>query len=577
MTIAELRGLKESEDNVEFKAARNNFKYDGGKNSNPKDRRHCVLGYVSAFCNEGGGMLVLGMGDKEPHEVVGSNFAEGLEGQLVDKIYNDIGIRVRNKVLFDSSGKRVLILVIPGRPVGKIIKFEGVGLMRTGESLRAMSDEETFSILSEREPDFSDTICKRLTIDDLDENAISELKTKYSNKQKNQNFLTLSNEQVLSDLSLLRDGRLTYAALILLGKEKAIRTFLPQSNVFVEYRLKESSITSSDRKEFGKGLFSQFDDIWNFINLRNDKFPVQEGFFMLEISSFNQEVVREGILNAIAHRDYSRASEILIKQSPNGLIISSPGGLPSGVTVENILTTNSTPRNRLLTEVLLKTGLVERSGQGVDKMFYQNIIESKEVPDYSQTDSFQVVLKLSALVLDPAFVLFVRSLEGDVASEMGVLEVVNLNMIRQGKDKSQLDREVVQELLKLGLVEKRGATNNLKYVLSKSYYEFTNQKGKYTSQTEMAENKVTMLILDHLRLFETATMTDFFELFDGKLTKRQLNYRVNKLIERGALERTGSGKGTVYKTGKRFKDSMEIFKKAFDIGMQKLKADGEIE
>jgi len=144
MTIAELKGLKESEDNVEFKAARNNFKYDGGKSSSPKDRRHSVLGYVSAFCNEGGGMLVFGMGDKEPHEVVGSSFAEDLEGQLVDKIYNDTGIRVRNEVLFDASGKRVLVLIIPGRPMGTIIKFEGIGLMRIGESLREMSDAEVF-------------------------------------------------------------------------------------------------------------------------------------------------------------------------------------------------------------------------------------------------------------------------------------------------------------------------------------------------------------------------------------------------------------------------------------------------
>jgi len=170
---------------------------------------------------------------------------------------------------------------------------------------------------------------------------------KSSEKQKNKNFLRLSNEQILSDLNLSRGGELTYAALILLGKEKAINKYLPQSSVFVEYRMNESSITSSDREEFNGALFSQFDDIWNFINLRNNKFPIQEGLFIMEISSFNQEVVREGILNAIAHRDYSRSSEILLKQSPNGLIVSSPGGLPAGVTIDNILTTNSTPRNRL--------------------------------------------------------------------------------------------------------------------------------------------------------------------------------------------------------------------------------------
>ncbi|HTN36874.1 MAG TPA: ATP-binding protein [Arachidicoccus sp.] len=81
---------------------------------------------------------------------------------------------------------------------------------------------------------------------------------------------------------------------------------------------------------------------------------------------FNEEVIREAVLNAIAHRDYTITSEVLIKQYPNKISIANPGGFPKGVTVENILTVSSTPRSRLMTEILEKTGLVERSGQGID-------------------------------------------------------------------------------------------------------------------------------------------------------------------------------------------------------------------
>ena len=68
-----LRGLsilKESEDHIEFKEAKRNFNWDGGDHKEPKERRHCILGYVAALANEGGGRLVFGMHDQDRKSVV---------------------------------------------------------------------------------------------------------------------------------------------------------------------------------------------------------------------------------------------------------------------------------------------------------------------------------------------------------------------------------------------------------------------------------------------------------------------------------------------------------------------------
>lgn len=101
-----LRDLKESEDRVEFKAARHNYPYNGGNRIEPKSRRHCVLGYIVALANEGGGRIVLGMEDKAPHAVCGSDFAEGKVGELQSAIYKALGIRVQTVEYFENS-KRV--------------------------------------------------------------------------------------------------------------------------------------------------------------------------------------------------------------------------------------------------------------------------------------------------------------------------------------------------------------------------------------------------------------------------------------------------------------------------------------
>ena len=185
--LKELSLLKESEDHIEFKEAKHNFDYNGGSHKDPKERRHCILGYVAALANEKGGRLVFGMHDNRPHNVVGTTFEEGKLGALEDAIYQKLQIRVKIDEIFepskdDPNRKRVIIFNVPSRPIGKMLKFEGVPLMRTGESLREMSDSEMLKILTEQEPDYSAKVCEGLTMDDLDPKAIEVMKQKYAEK-----------------------------------------------------------------------------------------------------------------------------------------------------------------------------------------------------------------------------------------------------------------------------------------------------------------------------------------------------------------------------------------------------------
>ena len=230
MTIQELKKLRETEDKIEFKEAKRDFSFAGSSHAAPSERRKCVLGYVVALANEGGGLLVFGVKEnkKLPHEIVGTTFAEGKIGDLEDEIYKRLFIRVEIEELFDD-GKRVLIFHIPSRPISSTLKFEGVPLMRIGDSLRVMSDNEVFRILSERAPDFSATLCEGLTFEDLDPEAIALMKAGYAKKQKNSAFETLPDNQVFTDLELLKNGKFNYAALILLGKREALREHLPNA------------------------------------------------------------------------------------------------------------------------------------------------------------------------------------------------------------------------------------------------------------------------------------------------------------------------------------------------------------
>ena len=152
-------------------------------------------------------------------------------------------------------------------------------------------------------------------------------------------------EQVLEDAELLCDGRITYAALILFGTRAALGRHLAQAETVFEYRSSEASIPFQQRLEFRQGFFTALDELWSAINLRNEVQQYQDGLFVKQIPTFNERVIREAILNAVTHRDYRLAGSVFIRQFPRKLEIVSPGGLPVGITLENILNRQS-PRNR---------------------------------------------------------------------------------------------------------------------------------------------------------------------------------------------------------------------------------------
>ena len=547
MTIHELKKSRESEDKVEFKEAKHNFSWAGSEHTDQTERRKCFLGYVVALANEGGGKLILGMNDNLPHEVVGTDFAEGLTGNLIDETYARLGIRVKIEELWEDK-KRVLIIHVPSRPIGKTLKFEGVPLMRIGDSLRNMSDEEMFSILSEQEPDFSAKICEGLTIDDLDDSAIQKMKDGYALKQKNTHFSSLSKEQLLTDLKLSTGKNINYAALILLGKKDVIEQNLPQSKIVWEYRNTESQIHHDMKEYIDDPLFIAIDKVWQLIQqpALNRKHTVQYGAYIFDLYDFNEAVVREAILNACSHRNLTITSEVVVKQYPTKITINNPGGFPKGVTVENIITVSSTPRNRLITEILEKTGLVERSGQGVDKIFSTTLSEGKHSPDYSESDSYQVSLNIKSEIIDKAFHIFINKYQlSHEKSKLGIEQILALSKIRDGLSQ-QLNPEIVNQLEILGLVQRVSAHTN-RFILSEEYNLLIDVDSIIGGYVAKEVEQILLAIQG-----KTLKMGEIEKQMEEFLNRNQLKYLIVKLVEDGIVEKSGSKNQTSYSIAKPF-------------------------
>ena len=486
------------------------------------------------------------MKDKYPHDVVGSSFAIGELGALEDAIYEKMQIRVHIEEQFEPSldvedRRRVVIFNVPSRPVGKMMKFEGVPLMRTGESLREMSDEEMFKILSEQEPDFSAKECKGLTFEDLDPRAIEIMKQKYAEKNENSSFASDSDEHALSDLDLLIDGKLNYAALVLLGNSKAIKKYMPQNNVVIEYRNDPASIQYDDRIEIQEPLFLAIESVWSYINqpILNPQVHISENAYIFDIKRFNKESIREAVLNAIAHRSMIVQNDVVIKVSPTELTITNAGGFPIGVDKSNVLTVNSTPRSKRLAEVLQKTGLVEKSGQGVDKMFTNCIMEAKPLPDFSATDNYQVNLKFCTEIRDVSFLVYIRQEQAKRPKhhKLNVFQLMALYEVcfRDGLDIKPI---IIKELLEEGAILKDKNDNLL---MPKEYQKIYSEINS-TSNIDW----INALRACALKYDNVITRKTFMEFLPKRISVDRVRYILTKLETKNVLKRDGIGKGTKY-------------------------------
>lgn len=303
----------------------------------------------------------------------------------------------------------------------------------------------------------------------------------------------------------------------------------------IEYHLDHFIIPYTARKEFQESLFTVLDKVWDYVNqpASNPLLHVQHKFKILDIPAFNREVIREAILNAIGHRQWNDLSSVVVRQYPDSINIINAGGFPSGVSKDNILTVSSKPRNKRVMEVLEKTGEVERSGQGVDKMFYICLMEGKPLPDYSQTDDYQVDLCLKARIVDEAFYIFVNEIQSRRRDKLNVFDLLTLDKVRQGIS-TDLFEESVEKLQREGLI-KSLKPESTEFILCDLYYDLIKQSGSVNGSVN--SDNLEKTILEIIRYNDNINIKKISELIN--IPYRTVARYLAKLKEENLIEFRG--------------------------------------
>lgn len=542
--VAELEGWMQAQEgeHFEFKAARSNYHFEE------------LAQYCCALANEGGGKVILGVTDERPRQVVGSaafQQPEATRRSLMERL----PLRIEVTEIQHPDG-RVLVFDVPSRPVGVALQYNGIYWAREADSLVSMDALRLRAIFAESGHDFSSDICPGAEFADLDGQAIEDFRRRWIEKALSQNQVPLSQqlevaspEQLLRDAELLVDGGVTYAALVLFSTRAALGRFLPQAEVVFEYRSSEATGPAQQRKDYRQGFFAFYEDLWQTINLRNDIQHYQSGLFVLDIPTFAERSVREAIMNAVSHRNYQLGGSIFVRQYPRSLAIDSPGGLPVGITLENMLDRQS-PRNRRIAEALAKCGLVERAGQGMNLIFEQSIMQGKSLPDFAGTDDYNVTLTLSGEMKDPRFVQFLEKVGRETQRLFNTHDFLVLDLIHRERPVPEALRPRLRALLDLGVVERVGRGRGARYLLSRRFHDSIGQRGTYTRRRGLDQEENKAILIRHLRACGEGgcQMAELQQVLPSR-SRGQLKRLLDGLRREGVVRLEGANRGAKWHIG----------------------------
>lgn len=529
---------------VEFKRAENNFDVDDlGK-------------YFSALSNEANlrerdcGWIVFGVWDKK-HQIVGTTFKEG--EVALNKLKQDMSQHTTDNLIFREivpiqvEGKRVLLFQVPATPRNIVMHWKGIAYGRDGESLKPLNQTKQDAIWQEPPiPDWSAQLVPNATIADLDELALAkariEFKKVHSSNISASEVDEWSDEDFLSHSMMMRDGMLTRAAILLLGKPLSIQKIYP-AVAQITWTLQDKDDNVIDYEHFTIPFILTVDKVLSKIrNMTMRELPGGT-LFPDTMKQYDEYTIREVLHNAIAHQDYTLQQRIIFVESPDKLYYGNGGSFIPG-TVEQALEHKGPQlhyRNECLCRGMVNFNMIDTVGRGIRKIFTEQRNRFFPMPDYDiDKEHYTVGVTIYGKMLDEKYTELLRH-----DSSLTLRECIWLDAVQKHRPITQA---AVEHLKKKGLVE--GRMPNL--TISLSVAKLTKQVGRYTKEHGLDKNAIKKLVLQlaHNAAEQGFKRMDAFEAIENALPARE--DRASKLritgrvlvglAEKGLLRRDEKGK-----------------------------------
>jgi len=342
--------------------------------------------------------------------------------------------------------------------------------------------------------------------------------------------------------------------LLLFGREEALRRLLPAHEVAFQ-------VLAGQRVEvndfFRWPLLRVMEELLARFRARNREEELMVGLLRVGVPDYSPVAFREGVANALIHRDYTRLGAVHVQWHDDRIEISNPGGLPEGVRLDNLLVTPPRPRNLLLADAFKRAGVVERTARGIDTIFFEQLRNGRPAPGYDRSNESSVVLVLPGGKANLDFVrLVVEESQADRILSLDDLLILNhlwferrfttADAARLIQKPEAEARSRLQRLVETGLVESRGERKGRFWHLSATAYRRLGQKAAYIRQRGFEPLQQEQMVLQYVEKHGRISRREAAELC--KITGSQAYRLLDRLAEQGLIVREGErGRGVSYR------------------------------
>jgi ATP-dependent DNA helicase RecG len=410
----------------------------------------------------------------------------------------------------------------------------------------------------------SDPTAKVLSLDEtyraISPAAIEILRREMKNMGSPGDLLACDDKDLCVKLGFLKDGSLTIAGLLVAGRDEFIAEHAP-NHEWKYSRLRTDTDYETPPVSGRDCILVALDKIMLLMGQQNPMTTVPSGLFHAEFPQYPTIAMREALLNAFAHRDYTIPGMVFIRHYRDRFEINSPGGFAGGVTPENILHHAPVTRNRYLVEtVLLATHLVNRQNLGVPRIFRALLEEGKEPPVFDEIGQ-TVRVTFPGQKVDQAFKSLLSFLTDKQGAYLDVDDLLLLHFFRQRHEANWNDirdaypyddRRLHEKLASLEtnmlMLEHSGSGRGMTYRLSRRASAILNEGVTYdmTRRLDREANKVRILSLLKDRPLRNAEIRAFTDL-----ERQQVTAILKALKFEGLVFLDGRGAGARWHLTKR--------------------------
>ena len=424
-----------------------------------------------AFANSRGGTIFVGISDRRPRQILGVAWGQDLVEQVQEAARSTqppLQVEVERWLVDDRDVASIQVRTLTR---GWVQTSDGRLLVRAGPSNRALVGEELLRFVRERAADpFEDEPVPGIGLDDLQPALVRQYVRARMRRSR------VGHPAAARDLGLLAaDGRVRLATVLMFGKDPQDRN---RRFGIVVSRFEGSADGTArlrDRRELigPLPLLVAQADLQIYDELRRD--AVVRGLVREEVPAYPPVALREALVNAVGHRDYSlRGAAVEVRLYDDAVEVESPGTLAGYVTVENLREAQYS-RNKRIMDALQRLGLVEEAGQGIDRMIAEMEDALLDPPEFEERSASFVVRLRGGSVFAAEDRLWISQfaplqLEADAkvalvfARRMGTITNEQLRRLRP-LDR-EASRETLQELVARGLLEAFGRGRGTGYRLS---------------------------------------------------------------------------------------------------------------